>query len=381
MNKYGDGDMKHWEDCECRKCERKRIETLQKQNDKLRAALETIADPDCWMTKAWKTAREALLLITIMLASTTQAEVVRHRGQSQECVNGRCTLVNGYATAFSVANSRGCSYWLTVAHGVPTMQKQWMEIDGQRYECSTITRRKDQLYDYALIRCDGYTAREVYCLPTKQVVGPVSVTGFPETRTTPTTLQTTFGQSNDRIGPQRLYKAYGTYVQGWSGAPALIANQAGQKMAVGVVAYSDGTCTPTAYIRREIAQYVPGGFQCEIAPSPPELPDAPLPKVPCCPSTDNTELTKRVDDLEKKLSELESNINGNLLTLTDAVEANSKWIATNGSDLQQRLDRLEKYRRRVEMIDPNGKVYSSREYSRDEAIRLYGVTRSVTRDK
>jgi len=379
--------MKHWDDCECRKCEKTRFEKLQKQNEKMRAALTAIADPDCWMTKAWKIARDALLLVFV-LSSATNAEVVRHRGQSQQCVNGRCMLFNGYATAFSVANSRGCSYWLTVAHGVPTMQTQWLEINGQRYECSTVKRRKDQLYDYALIRCDGYTAREVYCLPAKQVVGPVSVTGFPEKRTDPVTLQTTFGQSNDRIGPQRLYKAYGTYVKGWSGSPALIANRSGQKMAVGVVAYSDGTCTPTAYIRREIAQYVPGGFQCEVAPAPPEIPDAPLPKpkpsVPCCPPDNGAEiqtLTKRIEALEKQVAQNKADNDKNLLTLTKAVEANSKWIATNGpqlSELQQRLNAVENYKRRVEMIDPNGKVYSSREYSRDEPIRLFGVTRSVT---
>jgi hypothetical protein len=34
--------MKHWESCECRKCDRKRIEDLQAEVDRLRQALEVI---------------------------------------------------------------------------------------------------------------------------------------------------------------------------------------------------------------------------------------------------------------------------------------------------------------------------------------------------
>ena len=37
---------KHWKDCECRKCERGRIEKLQAENERLREALEKIANPD-----------------------------------------------------------------------------------------------------------------------------------------------------------------------------------------------------------------------------------------------------------------------------------------------------------------------------------------------
>jgi len=34
---------KHWKDCECRRCERGRIEKLQAENQRLREALERIA--------------------------------------------------------------------------------------------------------------------------------------------------------------------------------------------------------------------------------------------------------------------------------------------------------------------------------------------------
>lgn len=341
--------------------------------------------------------RGVLLLLLALASGDVWGEVVRHRGQRQECLNGRCVLVNGYATAFSIANSGGSSYWLTVAHGVPEMPTQWLEVRGKRYECSTIKRRKDQLYDYALLRAPGLIAQEVYCLPVKQQVGAVSVTGFPATSTVPTTLQTRFYQGSVFVGPQRMYTVEGTFVRGWSGSPALVADRNGQKYALGVLCMSDGQCTPTAYIRREIAQYVPGGFQCEVAPPPPqEIPDAPLPKIPeceCKPTGDAkvAQLEKRIDALAKQLEKHQADTNKNLVTITTAVEANSKWIAIDGKrsadvadavdDLERRLKTIEDYRRKVEMVAPSGEVYSAREYGWDEPIKLYGVMRSKADSK
>ncbi len=36
--------VEHWEDCECRKCDRKRIEDLREENERLREALRQITE-------------------------------------------------------------------------------------------------------------------------------------------------------------------------------------------------------------------------------------------------------------------------------------------------------------------------------------------------
>ena len=42
---------KHWKDCECRKCERGRIEKLQAENERLREALRQIITHQSLLTE------------------------------------------------------------------------------------------------------------------------------------------------------------------------------------------------------------------------------------------------------------------------------------------------------------------------------------------
>ena len=51
---------KHWKDCECRKCERGRIEKLQAENERLREALSYIRDFPWSASNVQAVARQAL---------------------------------------------------------------------------------------------------------------------------------------------------------------------------------------------------------------------------------------------------------------------------------------------------------------------------------
>jgi hypothetical protein len=336
---------------------------------------------------------KAAIAFVLMLPSIVVGEVCLVTQVNSVCTNGVCREYRTEATAFSVGTSGGISYWLTCAHGWEG-SSVYIHGNGKRNRASIVHKQQDVLYDYAILKCAGFVPDESYCLP-EQVFPPGSnkctIAGFPggvaQTRVTK------FHRKSAKLNnEQHAYGVDEELVPGWSGGPALVQVN-GRKYALGVIRYSNGTVTPTYYIRNAVARYV--SLDCATpyeAPPPPEkgwqdapCPEIPVDKLPPVPgngSEDRQELVKiekQLAELQIKITKLEaktdSTVDG-LSKLTSIVEANAQWLAVKGpkvDELSDRLKRLESYKRIVKTLSVDGTVRASQEYGWDDPIVLEPV--------
>lgn len=333
---------------------------------------------------------KTLALACAMIGLTAKAEVVRITGTGTRCVNGACYQTTSSGTAFSIANSGQDSYWLTCGHGWDDISSMQIYASGKSHPATIVKRERNTLYDYSLVRVAGFRAKENYCFPESinpRGMNSCTVAGYPGESGPMQTLQGQFGEMRRwRLNSsQCAYGVNGSFTEGWSGSPVLVTNN-GCKYSLGVLSLSNGVSTPTYCIKKRIESLIPGGLECgcEVAPAPPDPPDLPKPtepdipvdQLPPIPSSDCSDCLDRIAMLEKQVA-----------TLAGAVEANSKWIAVKGRELSSRLEqnteaiddfddrlrKIEAYKRTVQTMSSDGTVRATQRYGWDDPIILAPV--------
>lgn len=339
-----------------------------------------------------ETLLKAAIAIVLAAPGVAIAEVCLVTQTNTVCTNGVCREYRTTASAFSVGVSGGVSYWLTCAHGWQD-STVFIHGKGNRNRATVVHKQQDVLFDYAILRCAGFVPDENYCLPEKIFLpgsNKCTIAGFPngiaQTRVTKFHRKKTM-LSNE----QHAYGVDEQLVPGWSGGPVLV-QVGGRKYALGIIRYSNGTVTPTYYIRNVVAKYVSLDCGPARAPAPPEdgwadvlCPDVPIEKLPPIPGSDREDRRRLVQvesqlaELRVRVSELEkhaASTTGNFVKLADAVEANAKWIAAKGPSLDtlsSRMHKLETYKRVVKTLSVDGTVRASQEYGWDDPIVLQPV--------